>query len=145
MNNYDNDNQQCAFEKCKYGLAFFKSTRWGLLDFNDSLTETIKNRDDFIINNKIKKVLNVTKYTKYHTDYIKNIKNKYKGFIENLEIYQDENKNFVILTSPYTKDINIPKCYEEIENMYTQHTKTYMIKLSKDEIVNYNKQVKLIN
>ena len=130
---------QCAYEKCKYGKAMFMHTRFGLLDCNESLNEIIKNRDEFIENNKIKKIITSQKYTKYHIEYIKIMKKRHENFMQNIEIYQDDSKDFIILVTPYGDNINVNISYTVLTNMFTPQLNTYMIKLSKNDIVLYNK------
>ena len=47
-------------------------------------------------------------------------------FIDHLEIYITGNKEFVILTSPYSWDIDIPKHFKQIDNMYSLNSKSFV-------------------
>jgi hypothetical protein len=140
------------YEKTKYP-NIYKNTYWGRFKYDDTVIriqtgddEIIKNRNDFIKNFKIKKF--------QRDSIIENMLhplkngNSHRKFLDHVEAYKDDDKNYVVITSPYTLalgDVDVEQMkkwgWVQIGPLYHNDATSFVIVLSKYNIEQYMRKI----
>lgn len=125
------------YQNAKY-LKFFSPTYWSRFKIDtinnklEYFDELFDNRNNFIEEYDINKKYG--KKTKLINDYLEFLKEK-KIVLDHVEVFQDKNKNFIIINSPYGKDCEI-EGFQKIYKLYSDDVQTFVKKITKDEIKN---------
>jgi hypothetical protein len=109
------------FEKTKHP-KIFKDTYWGGFSVENAAYDTsefIKNRDDFVLKNKVK-ALKTCPSLQSH--------NKQTKLFDHCELYQQETGQLILVNSPYgevTEELATIG-FEETAPLYHPHAKTFV-------------------
>lgn len=121
------------YELTKY-KKIYSSTYWGAFDTesNDLINANIiENRNYFIEENNIKRKIKQNYLPRYILEFIDTLP---KQFIDHVEVYKNEDKKIIIITSPYVYNDIPPQPFEQIYNLYTTNSKTFMCSLYPEDI-----------
>ncbi len=121
-----------------YNCTYWGRFKWGKhcesQKEEERMQEVIKNRNRFIDDCGIKKVLPYSKQTKKLTAYVEWLKTRNQ--IDHLEIYLDKHNDYVLINSPYgNSDDQVPDM-QKFYTMYNDAT-TFVKILPKEELKNF--------
>lgn len=125
------------YEYTKY-QKFFKKVYWGNFDNSDLDMTIIYNRNNFIEDNNIIKVIN--KKNKKLVYYL-HVLHTYKipsSFIDHAELYETSD-NYIYILSPYTSNYILENEYILLNlgfkrtcDLYSKNATTYILKINKE-------------
>ena len=130
------------YEYTKY-QKFFKKVYWGNFDSSDLDMTIIYNRNNFIEDNNIIKVITYTKTKKLQ--YYLHVLDTYKipsSFKDHSELYETPD-NYIYILSPYTSNYILENEYillnlgfKRTYDLYSKNATTYILKINKEIVKN---------
>lgn len=136
-----NNMKLCEYTKYQ---KFFKKVYWGNFDSSDLDMTIIYNRNNFIEDNNIIKVIDKCWKNK-KLDYYLHVLHKYEipsSFKDHVELYETSD-NYIYILSPYTSNYILENEYELLKlgfrrtyDLYSKNATTYILKINKEIIKN---------
>mgnify|MGYP001763984475 CR=1 FL=1 len=128
-NGLNKENDKTLSDLTNY-KKIYESTYWGGFCISCNDIGIVDNRNAFINDYNIKK--QSSRILKNIQEFIKNLMNgEFRNFSDHIEVYEDNNKDFVIITSPYNTnddDTNFKNAtgFKQIYNLYNNSARTYI-------------------
>lgn len=120
----------------------FENTYWGKFSLQGrkeedikELEEVVKNRNQFVKDYDIKKI--VLKKPVKLREYITNMEKS--NVLDHVEVYEQNNNNYLILNSPYDPDEKKVPDMEKVYKLYN-HAKSFIKIVKRDELKRNNKK-----